>query len=36
VKAYNSIADLTSSGTTILDHYRRCMRPERNYETSLL
>lgn len=36
VKAFNSIADLTSSGTTILDHYRRCMRPERNYETSLL
>jgi ABC-2 type transport system ATP-binding protein len=36
VKAFDSIAELTSSGTTILDHYRRCMSPERNYEISLL
>jgi ABC-2 type transport system ATP-binding protein len=35
VRAFDSIAALTSSGTTILDHYRRCMSPERNYETSL-
>ena len=36
VKAFGSIAALTSSGTTILDYYRRSMRSERNYETSLL
>lgn len=35
VKAFDSIAALTSSGTTILDHYRRCMSTKRNYETSL-
>jgi ABC-2 type transport system ATP-binding protein len=36
VKAFDSIAALTSSETTILDYYRRSMRSERNYETSLL
>jgi ABC-2 type transport system ATP-binding protein len=28
VKAYDAIADLTAQGTTVLQHYRRCLTPE--------
>jgi ABC-2 type transport system ATP-binding protein len=36
LKAFDSIADVTSHGISLLDHYRSCMAPESRYENPAL